>query len=130
MIAENNYTLNLFNGDVGIAIPDATGSLRVVFPGEGRTFKEFPPARLPRHDLAYATTVHKSQGSEFDEVLLLVPEAESPVITRNLLYTGITRAKTRCTIWGTEIMIRAGIRRKPRRMSGLGERLEAAQRVG
>ena len=130
MIAENNYTLNLFNGDVGIAMPDGAGSLRVVFPGEGGTFREFPPPRLPRNDLAYATTVHKSQGSEFDEVLLLIPEAESPVITRNLLYTGITRAKKRCTIWGTEAMIRAGIRRKPRRMSGLGERLEAAEHVG
>lgn len=123
MIAENNYTLSLFNGDVGITMEEGEGTPMVAFPDEGATFRNFPPARLPGHDLAYATTVHKSQGSEFDEVLLLIPEVDSPVITRNLLYTGITRAKKRCTIWGTEAMIRAGIRRKPRRMSGLGERL-------
>ena len=123
MIAENNYTLNLFNGDVGITMDSGEGSPMVAFPDGGDTFRNFPPARLPGHALAYATTVHKSQGSEFDEVILLIPEVDSPVITRNLLYTGITRAKKRCTIWGTEAMIRAGIRRKPRRMSGLGERL-------
>ncbi|MCC6398865.1 MAG: exodeoxyribonuclease V subunit alpha [Bacteroidetes bacterium] len=124
MVGENNYTLNLYNGDVGITMADRGGSLRVVFPGEAGTFREFPPARLPVHDLAYATTVHKSQGSEFDEVLLILPEGESPVMTRNLLYTGITRARKRCTILGTEAMVRAGIRRKPRRMSGLGEKLQ------
>ena len=124
MVGENNYTLNLYNGDVGITMADHTGSLRVVFPGEGGTFREFPPARLPDHSLAYATTVHKSQGSEFDEVLLILPGGESPVLTRNLLYTGITRARKRCTILGTEEVVRMGIRRRPRRMSGLGERLQ------
>lgn len=123
MITVNNYTLKLFNGDVGITLPGADGNLRVVFAGEGGTFRSFPPARLPDHECAYATTVHKSQGSEFDEVLLLLPRGENPVVTRNLLYTGITRARKRCEIRSSETALREGIRRKPTKMSGLSERL-------
>ncbi len=123
IITANNYTLNLFNGDVGITLADADKNLRVVFPGEAETFRAYPPARLPDHMPAYATTVHKSQGSEFEDILLLIPDVESPVITRNLLYTGITRARRRCEVWGTEAVIRAGIGRKPQRMSGLGAKL-------
>jgi exodeoxyribonuclease V alpha subunit len=123
MVTANNYTLGLYNGDVGITLTDERGNLRVVFPGSGGSFRSYAPARLPAHDSAYATTVHKSQGSEFDEVLLLIPDAESPVVTRNLLYTAVTRARQRCTIWASEDAVRAGTSRKPVKLSGLAARL-------
>lgn len=124
MVTANNYTLGLYNGDVGITLGSEEGNdLRVVFPGIGGSFRRYSPARLPAYDIAYATTVHKSQGSEFDEILLLVPEAESPVVTRNLLYTGITRARSRCTLWATEDVVRTGTGRRPLKMSGLAHRL-------
>lgn len=123
IVTVNNYTLNLFNGDVGITIGDSGGALRVAFPGEQGTFRSFSPARLPDHELAYATTVHKSQGSEFQQVLLLIPQGDNPVMTRNLLYTGITRARNLCEIHGAETALREGIRRKPVKMSGLADRL-------
>jgi exodeoxyribonuclease V alpha subunit len=124
MITANNHTLGLYNGDVGVTLPDAQGELRVVFPGTGESFRSYAPARLPGFDRAYATTVHKSQGSEFDEVLLLLPGTESPVVTRNLLYTAVTRARRRCIIQGSEDAVRAGTRRKPAKMSGLAHALE------
>jgi exodeoxyribonuclease V alpha subunit len=114
----------LYNGDVGVTLPDARGELRVVFPGAGDAFRSYAPARLPGYDRAYATTVHKSQGSEFDTVLLLLPGAESPVVTRNLLYTAVTRARHRCIIQGSEDAVRSGTRRKPQKMSGLAHALE------
>jgi exodeoxyribonuclease V alpha subunit len=77
------------------------------------------PARLPSHEPAYALTIHKSQGSEFDEVLVLLPNAESPVLTRELLYTALTRARRRLVLWGSEAAIRAAIARPTRRVSGL-----------
>jgi exodeoxyribonuclease V alpha subunit len=123
IITSNNYTLRLFNGDVGITMEDASGNLGAAFPGEGETWRRISPGRLPAFEPGYASTVHKSQGSEFESVLLLMPTAENPVINRNLLYTGITRAKKRCQIWGSEAAIRAAIERKAERGSGLGQRI-------
>ena len=98
MISRNDYNLGLMNGDIGIALPDASGKLRVVFPGEdnsGQThLRWISPMRLPELETAFAMTVHKSQGSEFQHVALILPEVRSPVLTRELVYTGITRAKT------------------------------------
>jgi exodeoxyribonuclease V alpha subunit len=123
VITANNYTLRLFNGDVGITMDDGSGNVRVVFPGEGGTWRRISPGRLPAFEPGYASTVHKSQGSDFESVLLLIPTSESPVINRNLLYTGITRAKKRCRIWGAEAAIRAAIERKVERGSALSERV-------
>ena len=94
MITRNDYNLKLFNGDIGIILPDAdSGEPRAFFPGPDNTVRKFLPLRLPEHETAYALTVHKSQGSEFDRVLLVLPDRESPVLSRELLYTGITRAR-------------------------------------
>ena len=87
--------MRLFNGDVGIVLPDpeAGKELRVFFPAPDGSLRKFHPLRLPEHETVYAMTVHKSQGSEFDEVLFMLPDRPSPVLTRELIYTGMIRAK-------------------------------------
>jgi exodeoxyribonuclease V alpha subunit len=121
MITRNDYQLQLFNGDVGIALPDpdANGRLRVFFEGPQEHFRRLPPYRLPAHETVFAMTVHKSQGSEFDDVLLVMADEHSPVMTRELLYTGITRARSRVTICGTDAAFQAAVGRRIPRSSGL-----------
>jgi exodeoxyribonuclease V alpha subunit len=121
MITRNDSQLQLFNGDVGIALPDpdANGRLRVFFEGPHKRFRRLPPYRLPAHETVFAMTVHKSQCSEFDDVLLVLADEHSPVMTRELLYTGITRAKSRVTICGTETAFQAAVGRRLQRSSGL-----------
>ena len=124
-IAENNYSLGLFNGDSGIVLPDSDDddALRAYFlSGEGK-LRRFLPSRLPRHETAFAMTVHKSQGSEFERVLLLLPQNDSPLLTRELLYTGLTRARRGVEIWATEPVLRAAIGRQVVRVSGLRDAL-------
>lgn len=125
LISRNDYNLRLFNGDVGILLPDLfTGSgTRVFFPGPEGRFRAFHPLRLPEHETVYAMTVHKSQGSEFNNVMLVLPDRDSPLLTRELVYTAITRAKERVSLWGPETVLRAAIARPTRRMSGLSEEL-------
>jgi exodeoxyribonuclease V alpha subunit len=95
-----------------------------VFIGQdASTLRRLPPATLPSHETVYAMTVHKSQGSEFDRVALVLPEAESRVLTRELLYTGITRAKRGVTLLGSELVLRSGVGRAVVRASGLSEAL-------
>lgn len=122
MVARNDYDLRLFNGDVGIALGKGE-ELRIYFQDADGRVRGFAPGRLPEHDTVYAMTVHKSQGSEFDEVLLLLPEIDSPVLDRPLIYTGLTRARRRVEIHGTPAILAAAIRRLPVRESGLAERL-------
>lgn len=100
MVTRNDYNLGLMNGDIGLALQDVHGKLRVVFPGneDQGGLRWLSPMRLPDVETAYAMTVHKSQGSEFEHVALILPPVRSPVITRELIYTGITRAKTRFTL--------------------------------
>jgi exodeoxyribonuclease V alpha subunit len=129
MITQNDYTLNLFNGEVGVILPDpdAGQELRAWFPGENGRWRKFPPPRLPAHETVYALTVHKSQGSEFDRVLLILPDRDAPVLTRELLYTGITRARKGVEIWGREAVFRAAVGRRIQRSSGLRETLWAGR---
>jgi exodeoxyribonuclease V alpha subunit len=109
MITRNDYNLGLMNGDIGIALRDCSGKLRVAFPsadagGEPSAnlkIRWISPMRLPDVETAFAITVHKSQGSEFNHVALVLPENISPVLTRELIYTGITRAKDRFTLLET-----------------------------
>lgn len=121
MITKNDYQLMLFNGDVGIVFPDweTEGQLRVFFPADGGGYRRFLPSRLKNCETLYAMTVHKSQGSEFDHVVLLLPDHPSKVITRELIYTAITRARKRVEIWGTEHVLRTALSQTTRRESGL-----------
>lgn len=126
LITRNDYSLKLFNGDMGITLP-APGSnskdLYVYFSGESGELRRFLPYRLPEHETVYAMTVHKSQGSEFDHVLLILPDRDYPVLTRELLYTGITRTRKTVSIWATEDVLKTTISRKIERTSGLKDAL-------
>src|SRR5690606_17301131 len=115
------YALGLFNGDIGLCLKTAQG-LRVYFEGDDG-FRGFAPARLPSHDSAFAMTVHKSQGSEFSEVLLALPEQPSPLLTRALFYTGITRAKRKVEIWALPPRLQEAVVTRAERAAGLAERL-------
>lgn len=120
LITVNNYAMRLFNGDTGILFPDPEngGALRAFFPAPEGGVRTIAPERLPLHETAYAITIHKSQGSEFDRVLMLLPPVDSEILTRELLYTGITRAKKSVEIWANEEIVRAAVRKKTTRNSG------------
>jgi len=126
LITRNDYSLELFNGDIGITMPEPDSEskdLYVYFSSVSGKPRRFLPHRLPEHETAYAMTVHKSQGSEFETVLLILPNQDYPVLTRELLYTGFTRAKNHISIWGREEIIKTGILRKINRNSGLKDAL-------
>mgnify|MGYP001094653530 CR=1 FL=1 len=125
MITRNDYSLRLFNGDVGLVLPDreAGGELRAFFRTPDGALRSLPPARLPEHETVWATTVHKSQGSEFDRVVLIMPEKTSPVLTRELVYTGVTRARQSLEIWSPADVLASAVETPVRRTSGLRDAL-------
>ena len=124
IIVRNDYNVGLFNGDLGIVLRDATsGELRIFFRGESGDVLNFAPGRLPAHQPAFALTVHKSQGSEFRDALVILPEKDAPVLTRELLYTGVTRVRETVEVWATEHILRQTIERKIERSSGLRDQL-------
>lgn len=121
MVAHNDYSLGLFNGDIGLCLRTHQG-LRIFFAGENG-YRAFSPARLPGHDSAFAMTVHKSQGSEFSNVLLVLPEAPSPLLNRALLYTAITRARQQVEIWALPARIAEAVLTRNEHAAGLAQRL-------
>ena len=125
MITRNDYQLRLFNGDIGIALsdPERADRLRVYFQETDGSLRSFPITRLPAYEPVFAMTIHKSQGSEFDEVLLVLPLEDSRVMTRELIYTGITRARKRVTLWGDPNLLLQAVRKSVQRSSGLQEKL-------
>jgi exodeoxyribonuclease V alpha subunit len=125
LITQNDYNLHLYNGDIGIVLPDpgADGELRAFFQAPDGTLRAFHPVRLPEHETVYALTVHKSQGSEFDRLLLILPDRDSPVLTRELIYTGITRAREGVEVWGHEKVFCEAVSRRTTRVSGLRDAL-------
>ena len=125
MITGNNYELGLFNGDTGVTV-ESDGAAAVWFENPEGGLRHLSSLRLPPFEAAFALTVHKSQGSEFDRVLLVLPDYLSEVLTRELLYTAVTRARSTIEIWGTEEVFRQTVERRTLRRSGLGERLAAA----
>ncbi len=130
IVLKNDYVMRLYNGDVGICLPDADGELRVVFPDPTGGWREIAPLRLPRHDTAFAMTVHKSQGSEFAKVLVLLPATPVKVMTRELLYTAVTRAAGEVVLAGGAEVVADAIASPTSRGSGLIDRMrEAAPRA-
>lgn len=123
MIARNDRLLGLFNGDIGIAMLDDEQALKVYFPLPDGSIKAVQPSRLPPHNTAYAMTVHKSQGSEFDHTLMVLPNQVMPVLTRELVYTGITRAKRQLTLYADTRVFNSAVKMRTQRRSGLVERL-------
>ncbi len=128
LITANDPALGLFNGDTGLLLPDPAGGdarLWAWFPGvePGAPPRRIAPARLPAHEPAFALTVHKSQGSEFRRILLILPGRESAVLTRELVYTGLTRARERVDLWYAPGPFAAGVARRAERESGLRDAL-------
>jgi len=134
MITRNEYGLNLFNGDIGILLPanadqpeataekaaDIVAWFEITDPETGvKGFRKIPCSMLPEHETAFAMTIHKSQGSEFTDVLLLLPPTSSPILTKELLYTGITRVVRHAVLWCNEDAFKAAAVRKTERASGL-----------
>ena len=124
LITRNDPSLKLFNGDLGILLPDAaSGELRAWFTTADGSVRSVIPLRLPEHETAFAMTIHKSQGSEFERVLMLLPDRENPLLTRELLYTGITRASQQVELWFREAVLIKAIEQSVKRSSGLRDAL-------
>jgi len=125
MVTANDYSTGLFNGDTGIAFddPENPGETALFFPLSDDRVRKVSPLRLPKHETVYAMTVHKSQGSEFSRILLILPDEESPVLTRELLYTGVTRAVKEAEICCSPDIFMTALSRSVERSSGLKELL-------
>ncbi len=142
MVTQNNPALHLYNGDIGICMPDnagvglvvaqseqpqgiaPAGKLMVFFQGADGSVKKYLPARVPHCETVFAMTIHKSQGSEFEEVLIVLPEAINPVLTKELLYTAITRAKKTIKLVAGEAVFTATVRQKIERITGLVDKFK------
>lgn len=124
MISRNDSALGLFNGDIGIILLDEERQMRAYFQFPDGTIRGIQPNRLPAHETAYVMTVHKSQGSEFAHTALVLPYVYSPVITRELVYTAMTRAKNELSLYGSKKVLRRAIETPTKRRSGLALQFE------
>ena len=124
IVTRNDYARSLYNGDVGIAL-EGTEGLRVWFDGgEDGAPRSFSPRALPTHETAWAITIHRSQGSEYDEVAVLLPaDAQHRILSRELLYTAVSRARAHAQLWTSADAMRAAVANPVQRRSGLRERL-------
>lgn len=130
MITANNYALRLFNGDIGLCWYDKNMNLKVFFPNpdyrentEISKYRSLFPAQLPEHETVFAMTIHKAQGSGFDNILMIFPSQDSRILTRELVYTGITRARNKVDLWTDLDILSSAIQRPTKRRSGLVEAL-------
>jgi exodeoxyribonuclease V alpha subunit len=126
MVTANDYRRSLFNGDIGVTWHTAVAEPQVWFPAADGSLRAFAPYALPAHEPAFAMTVHKSQGSEFNEIAVVLPDAPHRVLGRELLYTAVTRARSRVTLHADEPVLRAAIARRLERWSGLPDLLRGA----
>ncbi|MFC3151665.1 exodeoxyribonuclease V subunit alpha [Litoribrevibacter euphylliae] len=122
MVTRNDHSLGLYNGDIGVVMRDEAGRLRVYFDGADG-LKAILPSRMPEHETAYAMTVHKSQGSEFEHTYFILPDRLNPVLTRELVYTAVTRAKTQLTLLYSADVLKDAVVQRVQRFSGLQEKL-------
>ncbi len=122
LVTENDYELGLYNGDTGVIVRTGEQQALAMFE-RGGGLVAFSPLRLGAVETVYAMTIHKSQGSQFDTAAVLLPDAQSPILTRELLYTAVTRARSRLILVGSEATVRAAVGRPVTRASGLRERL-------
>ncbi|MBV7387374.1 exodeoxyribonuclease V subunit alpha [Pasteurellaceae bacterium TAE3-ERU1] len=125
MITENDSAIGLYNGDVGLCLHNEQGALKVWFEKGKDEFVAFSPSRIPAVEPTFMMTVHKSQGSEFDKTVLVLPPTIAPLVTRELLYTAITRAKREFVLFGNKAVWEAGVRTPTQRQSGLYRALTA-----
>lgn len=127
LVLQNQPAMQLYNGDIGLCLPDQAlrGKLMVFFQRPDGSVKKYLPARLPPCETAFALTVHKSQGSEFAEVLILLPDTVNPVLTKELLYTALTRAKTRLSLVASAEVLGYTVAQKVARVTGLGAKLQS-----
>ena len=124
LIERNDYRLGVFNGDIGVAMPSASGAaLDVWFRNADGSLRALPTLALEGCSPAYALTVHKAQGSEFDDVAVVLPERDTRVLARELIYTAVTRARQRVSLWASEAILVAAIARSAQRWSGLTDAL-------
>jgi exodeoxyribonuclease V alpha subunit len=126
LVTANDYGLGLYNGDTGVTVLDPDG-LRAAIAGPGEP-RAFATSRLPDLETMHAMTIHKSQGSQATEVTVLMPPVESRLLTRELFYTAVTRAKTKVRVVGSAESVRAAIERRAVRASGLALRLRGSER--
>ena len=127
MMTSNAYQYDIHNGDIGIVWPDSSNDMKIWFQLGEEDYRVLSLSQCPDYKTAYAMTVHKAQGSEFEKVLLILPSVEVAVSTRELFYTGITRASKSVEIWASEDMIRSAIQSKTQRVSGLMQRLQKVE---
>ncbi|MFN2557824.1 MAG: exodeoxyribonuclease V subunit alpha [Nitriliruptorales bacterium] len=121
LVTQNDPGLRLYNGDIGVVVLQGD-SLQVAFRG-AQGVRTYGPSRLEHIETVHAMTIHKSQGSQFGHVVVVLPDETSPILTRELLYTAVTRAKERVTVIGSEEIIRNAIRTRIARASGLQQTL-------
>jgi exodeoxyribonuclease V alpha subunit len=121
LVTANDYGLGVFNGDAGVVVASENGPHAVLSTAHGLT--TFPPGRLSDVETMFATTIHKSQGSQAQEVTVLLPPPESRLLSRELLYTAVTRAEQKLRVVGTEDSVRAAVELRAVRASGLRQRL-------
>lgn len=122
MILQNDYRQQLFNGDTGVAVLDVRGGridFSVAFPAPGGQVRRIAAHRLPGLQTVFAATIHRSQGSEYDKVLIVLPNRDNPLLTRELLYTAVTRARSGVVVWAEESILAGAVRRQMHRASGL-----------
>ena len=126
IVMRNDPVLGLYNGDIGIVVrdPETPGRLQAVFQDARGEVRAISLGRLPEHQPAFAFTVHKAQGSQSSAVTLILPEKASPILSRELVYTGVTRAQDSLQVWGSREVLSAAIERSARRPTGLAERLQ------
>lgn len=123
LITANDYRLGLMNGDVGIIIENAQGELKAYFTDSDNRLREFNPASLGEHRTAFAISIHKSQGSEFENVFIILPDRMNKILTKELVYTAITRAKRSCTMIATPNIFYQAVIASMQRQSGLKGKL-------